>query len=113
MVAVGLYGALAACHGEAKRHIVRVEVFEDHVSIDGVVSTLPIQLAVDAQTKGQNVFVLLTAQQSLSAPRTDELTFYRQALSVARGRHKAGAVGVPDKPWFRMPITNNNRQVSS
>jgi hypothetical protein len=85
MVAVGLFGALAACHGESKQHIVRVDVFEDHVSIDGVVSNLPIQQAVDAQAPGQNVFVLLTAQQSLSAARTDELQRSADKLYLSRG----------------------------
>ena len=82
-VAVILFFALAACHRELR--VVRVEVFEDHVSIDGVVSNLPIQQAVDAQTQGQNVFVLLTAQQSLSAARTDELRRSADKLYLSRG----------------------------
>ena len=85
VVTVGLFAALAACHGEAKRHIVRVEVFEDHVSVDGVVSNLPIQQAVDAQVQGQDLFVLLTAQQSLSAARTDELQRSADKLYLSRG----------------------------
>jgi hypothetical protein len=46
-VAVSLLFALAACHREL--HIVRVDVFEGHVTIDGVVSNLPIQQVVDGR----------------------------------------------------------------
>ena len=82
-VAVSLFFALAACHREL--HIVRVDVFEDHVSIDGFVSNLSIQQAVDGQTQGQNVFVLLTAKQSLSAARTDELRRSADKLYLSQG----------------------------
>ena len=75
--------ALAACHREPR--IVRVDVFEDHVSMDGVVSNLPIQQAVDGQTQGQNVFVLLTAKQLLSAARTDELRRTADKLYLTPG----------------------------
>jgi hypothetical protein len=64
--------AVAACH-EAKRPIVRVEVFEDHVSVDGVRSDLPIQRVVDAQTQNHRAFVMLIPQQPLSTERLNEL----------------------------------------
>jgi hypothetical protein len=83
VVAVSFFFALAACHREL--HIVRVDVFEDHVSIDGVASNLPIQQAVDEQTRRQNVFVLLTAKQLLSAARTDELRRSADKLYLGQG----------------------------
>jgi hypothetical protein len=72
-VAVSLSCALAACHVDDKRPIVRVEVFEDHVFVDGVRSDLPIQQAVDAQTQSRKVFVVFITPQSLSATRRGEL----------------------------------------
>jgi hypothetical protein len=73
-VAVSLFCALASCHGIDKRSIVRLEVFEDHVSVDGVLSDLPIQQVVDAQTQSRKVYVLFIARQPLSAARLEELT---------------------------------------
>ena len=72
-VAIILFCALVACQ-EGKRSIVRVEVFEDHVSVDGARSDLPIQQAVDAQRQNRKVHVVLIAQQPLSAARVHELT---------------------------------------
>jgi hypothetical protein len=85
-VALTFFFALTACHRDLR--IVRVDVFEDHVSIDGVISILPIQQAVDGQARDPNVFVLLAAKQSLSAPRTDELR-----RSVDKLYHSSG-VGI-------------------
>jgi hypothetical protein len=70
-VAASLLFVLAACHHEPR--IVRMEVYEDHVSVDGVRSGLPIQQAVDAQTQSSKVFVLLLPRPSLSAAREAEL----------------------------------------
>ena len=85
VITVGLFAVLSACHGEAERHIVRVEVFEDHLSIDGVVSNLPVQQAVDAQAQRQNVFVLLISRQSLTAARSDELRRAAAKLYLSNG----------------------------
>jgi hypothetical protein len=71
-VALCLICAVAACHQD-KRPIVRVEVFEDHVSVDGVRSDSSIQQAVDAQTQNHKAFVLLIPRQPLSAERLDQL----------------------------------------
>ncbi len=73
-VAVSLFCALASCHGIDRRSIVRLEVFEDHVAVDGVPSDLPIQQVVDAQTQSRKVYVLFIAREPLSAPRLEELT---------------------------------------
>jgi hypothetical protein len=73
MVAISLLCAVAACHSDDKRPIVRVAVFEDHVSVDGVRSDLPIEQAVDARTQGRNVFVVFITSQPLSETRRDEL----------------------------------------
>jgi hypothetical protein len=72
-VAVSLFCAPAACHGVDKRNIVRLEVFEDHVSVNGVPSDLPIQQAVDAQTQSRKLYVLFIPRQPLSATRLVEL----------------------------------------
>ena len=69
---LGLICVLAACH-EAKRTIVRVEVFKDHVSVDGVRSDSPIQRVVDAQTQDHRAFVILIPRQPLSTERLNEL----------------------------------------
>ena len=82
-VALSFFFVLAACHRDLR--IVRVDVFEDHVSIDGVVSNLPIQRVVDGQAQDPNVFVLLTAKQPLSAPRTDELRRSADKLYLSSG----------------------------
>ena len=71
-VAVSLLYAVAACHQD-NRPIVRVEVFDDHVSVDGVRSDSPIQRAVDAQNQNHKGYVLLVPRQPLSAERLDEL----------------------------------------
>jgi hypothetical protein len=71
-VAFSLIYAVAACHQD-KRPIVRVEVFEDHVSVDGVRSDSPIQQAVDEQTQNHKAFVVLIPRQPLSAERLDQL----------------------------------------
>ena len=70
-VSVGLLFALTACLRQP--HIVRIEVYEDHVSVDGVRSDLPIQQAVDAQTHSSKEFVLLVPRPSLSSARDAEL----------------------------------------
>ena len=75
--------ALAACHRDLR--IVRVDIFENHVAIDGIVSNLPIQQAVDGQAQDPNVFVLLTAKETLSAPRTDELRRSEDKLYMSSG----------------------------
>jgi hypothetical protein len=80
---LSFFFALAACHRDLR--IVRIDVFEDHVSIDGVVSNLPIQQAVDGRAQDPNVFVLITAKQSLSAPRTDELRRSADKLYLSSG----------------------------
>jgi hypothetical protein len=72
-VAVSLLCALAACHPDDKRPIVRVDVFEDHVSVDGARSDMPIQQAVDTQTQSRDVLVVFVTPQPLSATRRDEL----------------------------------------
>jgi hypothetical protein len=76
-VAIGLCCALAACHLNERRPIVRVSVLEDHVSVDGVRSDLPIEQAVGAQTHSRNVSVVFITSQPLSEARRDEL---RRAL---------------------------------
>ena len=72
-VVIGLFCALVACHGIDKQNIVRVEVFEDHVSVDGVLSDQPIQQVVDAQTQSRKVSVLFIPRQPLSAARLEEM----------------------------------------
>ena len=72
-VAISLYCALAACHLDDKRPIVRVAVFEDHVSVDGVRSDLPIERAVHAQTQSRDVSVVFVTSQPLSEARRNEL----------------------------------------
>lgn len=72
-IAIGLCWTLAACHPNDKRPIVRVPVFEDHVTVDGVRSDLPIEQAVVAQTQGRNVSVVFITSQPLSEARRDEL----------------------------------------
>jgi hypothetical protein len=72
-VAISLFCVLAACRSGDMRHIVRVAVFEDHVSVDGVRSDLPIEKAVHAQTAGRNVSVVFITSQPLSEARRDEL----------------------------------------
>ena len=72
-VAVSLICAMAACHQE-KPLIVRVEVFEDHVSVDGVRSESSIQQAVEEQARNHKVLVMLIPRQPLSAERIDQLT---------------------------------------
>jgi hypothetical protein len=82
-VAVSLLFAFAACHREL--HIVRVEVYEDHVSVDGVQSDLPIQRAVDAQAQNRKVFVLLVPGSSLSAARNAELQRCMDKIYLSQG----------------------------
>lgn len=73
-VAVSLSCALAACHpGDNKRLIVRVAVFEDYVSVNGVRLDLPIEQAVREQTQSGNVSVVFITSQTLSEVRRDEL----------------------------------------
>jgi len=72
-VGISLFCALAACHPDDNRPIVRVAVFEDHVSVDGVRSDLPIEQAVHAQTQSRNVSVVFITSQPLSEARRDEL----------------------------------------
>ena len=72
-VAISLYCALAACHPDDKRPVVRVAVFEDHVSVDGVLSNLPIELAVHTLTQSRDVSVVFITSQPLSEARRDEL----------------------------------------
>ena len=79
-VQVGLFCALASCHGIDKRNIVRMEVFEDHVSVNGVLSDMPLQQIVDAQTLSHKMYVIFLPQQPLSAARLEEL---RQAIDKA------------------------------
>jgi hypothetical protein len=79
MVAATLFCTLVACH-EGKRPIVRVEVFEDHVSVDGARSDLPIQQAVEAQRQKRKVHIVLISQQPLSAARVHELTLAVEKL---------------------------------
>ena len=73
MIAINLFCALAACHSGDKRPIVRVSVFEDHVSVDGVRSGLPIEQAVRAQNQSRNATVVFVTSQPLSAIRREEL----------------------------------------
>ena len=80
---VSLLLALTACHREHR--IVRMEVYGDHVSVDGVRSDLPIQQAVDAQTQGSKVFVLLVPQPSLSAAREAELRRCMEKIYMSSG----------------------------
>ena len=80
---VSLLFALAACHREHR--IVRIEVYEDHVAVDGVPSDLPIQQAVDAQTQSSKVFVLLVPQSSLSAARETELHRCMEKIYMSSG----------------------------
>ena len=72
-VGMSLFCVLAACHPDDKRPVVRVTVFEDHVSVDGVRSDLPIEQAVHAQTQTRNVSVVFITSQPLSDARRDEL----------------------------------------
>jgi hypothetical protein len=72
MVALSLICTVTACH-QGKRPTVRVEVFEDHVSVDGVRTESPIQQIVDEQTKNNKSFVMLIPRQPLSAERLDQL----------------------------------------
>ena len=72
-VAIILCCALAACHPGDKRSIVRVAVFEDHVSVDGVRSDLPIEQAVHAQIQSRDVSIVFITSQPLSEIRRDEL----------------------------------------
>ena len=51
-VVVSLFCALAACHGVDKRNIVRLEVFEDHVSVNGVPSDLPYNKRLMRRLRG-------------------------------------------------------------
>jgi NTF2 fold immunity protein of polymorphic toxin system component len=53
--------------------MVRVAVFEDHVSVDGVRSDLPIEQAVHAQIQSRNASVVFITSQALSEARRDEL----------------------------------------
>jgi NTF2 fold immunity protein len=68
-----LFCTLAACHPNDRRPIVRVAVFEDHVSVDGVRSDLPIEQAVHARTQSRNVSVFFITSQALSEARRNEL----------------------------------------
>ena len=72
-VGISLFCVLAACHTDDKGPVVRVAVFEDHVSVDGVRSDLPIEQAVHAQTQSRNVAVVFITSQPLSDARRDEL----------------------------------------
>ena len=80
---VSLLLALTACHREHR--IVRMEVYGDHVSVDGVRSDLPIQQAVEAQTQSNKVFVLLVPQSSLSAAREAELRRCMEKIYMSSG----------------------------
>ena len=75
---------MAACHQE-KPLIVRVEVFEDHVSVDGVRSESSIQQAIEEQTRNPKVLVTLIPQQSLIAERIDQLTHSSEDLHPGIG----------------------------
>ena len=70
ILSVSFSCALAACH---ENKIVRIEVFEDHVAIDGVRSILPIQEAADSQAPEHKGYVLLVPRPPLSKARLDEL----------------------------------------
>jgi hypothetical protein len=71
-IAVGLSCALAACHSVDRRNIVRLEVFEDHVAVNGVPSDLTIQQAV-VDARSRKLYVLYIPRQPLSATRLEEL----------------------------------------
>ena len=87
-VAIGLCCALAACHPDDKRPVIRVAVFEDHVSVDGVLSNLPIELAVHTLTQSRDVSVVFITSQSLSEERRDEL---RRSIEIIP---HSGEIGV-------------------
>jgi hypothetical protein len=72
-VAISLCCTLAACNPNDSRPIVRVSVFEDHVSVDGVRSDLTIEQAVGAQTQSRDVSVVFITSQPLSEARREEL----------------------------------------
>ena len=97
-IAFSLICAVTACH-EDKRTIVRVEVFEDHVSVDGVRSGSPIQEAVDAQNRNHKAFVMLIPRQPLSTERLDELNRTAEkmhpGIGIRRVRLDASQAQVP------------------
>ena len=71
-VAISLCCTLAACHPNDNHPIVRVSVFEDHVSVDGVRSDLPIE-QVGARTQSRDMSVVFITSQPLSEARREEL----------------------------------------
>ena len=83
-VVVSLICAVAGCHHE-KLLIVLVEIFEDHVSVDGVRSESSIQQAIKEQTRNPKVLVTLIPRQPLSAERIDQLTHASEKLHPGIG----------------------------
>jgi hypothetical protein len=71
-----------ACH---HRRAVRIEVFEDHLAVDGVRLDAPIQQAVDVQMRNRDTFVLLISMPPLSASRSSELTRAQEKLYADAG----------------------------
>ena len=82
---VSLFCVLASCHSIDTRQIVRMEVFEDHVSIDGIPSELPIQQVLDSQTSSHKVYVLFIPRQPLSPQRLEELSQARDKAYPSSG----------------------------
>ena len=72
VVAACLLWAVVACH-HARRPLIRVEVFEDHVSIDGTRSEMTLQQAVDSQTRSHKGIVILLPREPLSTGRVKEI----------------------------------------
>ncbi len=69
-----LFCALAACYRIDTRRIERLEIFEGHVSIDGVVSDLSIQQAAEAPLASGKTSVIFIPREPLSPGRREEIS---------------------------------------
>lgn len=76
--------AVPACHND-KLAIVRIAVFQDYISVDGVRSNLPIQQAIDEQPRNQKPLVVLVPQGPLTIERRSELNRAAESLHPGIG----------------------------
>jgi hypothetical protein len=86
-VAFIFVSTLAACHHD-KRPMVRIAVFQDYVSVNGVRLDMPIQQAIDEQTQRRGAIVVLIPQPMLNLERQNELARASEKLNSGIGIRK-------------------------
>jgi len=86
-VAFIFVSTLAACHHD-QRPMVRIAVFQDYVSVNGVRLDMPIQQAIDEQTQRHGAIVVLIPQPMLDLERQHELARASEKLNSGIGIRK-------------------------